>query len=268
MKMRQLGRTDLAVSAIGLGTVKLGRDQGVKYPQPFEKPDDSQAEVLLHSARELGINLIDTAPAYGASEERLGKLLLKQRAEWIICSKAGEEFDDGESSFNFTPAHLRYSMERSLRRLNTDYLDILLIHSDGNDSEIINRYEVFDTLAEMKRAGWIRAFGLSGKTVEGGLLTARYADVAMVTLNPGYTDELPVIQACAEHNTGVLIKKALASGHLPLPDDTADADPVQTALDLVLQQAGVHSAIIGTINPAHLRENVRKAERALHLKTG
>ncbi|MFW8341556.1 aldo/keto reductase, partial [Klebsiella pneumoniae] len=70
--LRPLGSTGLRVSPLGLGTVKLGRDQGVKYPNGFRIPDDQQARELLYLARELGINLIDTAPAYGVSEERLG----------------------------------------------------------------------------------------------------------------------------------------------------------------------------------------------------
>ena len=72
---RPLGSTGLMVSPLGLGTGKLGRDQGVKYPSGFQIPDDDEARMLLKLARDLGINLIDTAPAYGRSEERLGPLL-------------------------------------------------------------------------------------------------------------------------------------------------------------------------------------------------
>ena len=88
--LRPLGRTGLQVSALGLGTVKLGRNQDVKYPRAFELPDDRSAAALLDRARGLGINLLDTAPAYGSSEERLGGLLAGQREHWIICSKVGE----------------------------------------------------------------------------------------------------------------------------------------------------------------------------------
>ena len=94
---RPLGSTGLLVSPLGLGTVKLGRDQGVKYPNGFQIPDDDEARMLLKLARDLGINLIDTAPAYGRSEERLGPLLRGQRQDWVIVSKVGEEFADGQS---------------------------------------------------------------------------------------------------------------------------------------------------------------------------
>ena len=114
---RPLGSTGLMVSPLGLGTVKLGRDQGVKYPNGFQIPDDDAARMLLKQAKGLGINLIDTAPAYGRSEERLGPLLRGQRQDWVIVSKVGEEFADGLSRHDFSAAHTRMSVERSLNVL-------------------------------------------------------------------------------------------------------------------------------------------------------
>ncbi len=74
MELRPLGSTGIKVSLLGLGTVKLGRNEGVKYPRPFDLPDDRSVVALLETAQSLGINLLDTAPAYGRSEERLGAL--------------------------------------------------------------------------------------------------------------------------------------------------------------------------------------------------
>ncbi len=251
--------TDMQVSAIGLGTVKLGRDQGVKYPKGFKIPDDQQALALINLARELGINLIDTAPAYGNSEERLGKLLKQQRKDWIICSKVGEEFDQGKSSFNFSPEHTRFSIERSLTRLDTDVIDIVLVHSDGNDVEIINN-GILDVLADIKQQGKIRAFGMSTKTVAGGLLAAEKSDAVMVTYNLSEQSEAEVIDYCEQHQRAVLIKKALASGHIC---ETDDDDPVLASMRFIFNHPGVTSAIIGTITPAHLRHNVACALDAL-----
>ncbi len=157
--MRDLGDTGLTVSALGLGTVKIGRDQGVKYPTAFSIPDDDAVRNLLARARDLGINLIDTAPAYGRSEERLGELL-RDRHDWVIVSKVGEEFDNGDSHFDFSPAHTRASVERSLRRLNTDHLDCVLVHSDGNDKDIL-RSGTLEVLEALKREGLIRNTHLS-----------------------------------------------------------------------------------------------------------
>ena len=75
MPRRRLGRTGIEVGVLGLGTVKFGRDQGLKYPRGFTIPDDRAVRALLDLARDLGINLLDTAPAYGDSEARLGRLL-------------------------------------------------------------------------------------------------------------------------------------------------------------------------------------------------
>ncbi|RMF19908.1 MAG: aldo/keto reductase [Gammaproteobacteria bacterium] len=259
MKRRQLGQTGLSVSPIGLGTVKIGRDQGVKYPSGFTIPDDDAVRNLLALARDLGINVVDTAPAYGTSETRLGQLLTSRR-DWVIVTKVGEEFEGGESRFDFTPEHVRFSVERSLKRLNTDWLDMVLIHSDGQDLDALNRWGTLDALLELKAKGLIRAVGASTKTVEGGLETLRRADVAMVTRHPGYDDETPVLDYAAAHNKGTLIKKALASGHLVMKDDP---DPIGTALQHAFSHPGTGCVILGTINPAHLRENVKKAEAAL-----
>lgn len=226
---RPLGSTGLRVSPLGLGTVKLGRDQGVKYPSGFQIPDDDEARMLLKLSRDLGINLIDTAPAYGRSEERLGPLLRGQRQDWVIVSKVGEEFVDGQSSHDFSAAHTRRSVERSLKRLETDFIDLVLVHSDGNDLAILNGCEVYETLAELKREGKIRGFGLSGKTVEGGLKALETGDCAMVTYNLNEQAELPVIDYAAAHGKAILVKKALASGHVCL---SPGVDPVLSLIHI------------------------------------
>lgn len=260
MQKRRIGQTDLYVSAIGLGTVKFGRNEGVKYPSAFELPTDAAIDRLLGIAAEQGINFIDTAPAYGCSEERLGRLLPGSRLDWVIATKAGETFADGESTFDFSPAAITASVHRSLRRLQTDYLDLLLIHSDGRDEAIIHEEGVFTTLAALKQAGKIRAFGMSTKTVAGGLLTLAHADVAMVTFNPNATAEREVIARGHQTGKGILIKKALASGHLP---SASGHDAVSMALQTVFNEPGVSSVIIGSINPQHLRSNIACAREIL-----
>ena len=226
---RPLGSTGLSISPLGLGTVKLGRDQGVKYPNGFSIPDDAQACQLLALARELGINLIDTAPAYGVSEERLGLLLAGQRDEWVIVSKVGEEFENGQSRFDFSATHTRRSSAAS--RLRTDRIELVLVHSDGNDLDILQHAEVYQTLAELKREGKILGYGLSGKTVDGGLLALQQGDCAMVTYNLNEQAERPVLDYAAAHGKGILIKKALASGHACLkPGEDSGAPQLRAAV--------------------------------------
>lgn len=250
--------SDIDVSRIGLGTVKFGRNEQVKYPTGFDLPDDKTILNLLSLAKDLGINLLDTAPAYGYSEERLGKLLT-HRHEWVLCSKAGEEFGDSKSHFDFSEDNIKKSIDKSLQKLKTDYLDILLIHSDGNDVALITD-GIFEVLTEAKKQGKIRCFGMSTKTIEGGKLTVDHADVVMVTHNPSYTNEKPVIEHAHQNNKAVFIKKAFASGHL---NEISDNDPIQAALDFIFQTQGVTSIITGTINPLHLRETIVKAIKAI-----
>lgn len=268
--LRPLGRTGLSVSAVGLGTVKLGRTQGVSYPTAFELPSDEHAADLLRTAADLGVTLIDTAPAYGSSEERLGMLMKRHvwfggRDRWVVSTKVGEAFENGVSSFDFSPAGVRASVERSLQRLGAGVLDLVLIHSSGDDERILRESGAVETLGELKRAGLIRAAGISSKTVAGGLLALDLGlDVLMLTLNAGDTSQLTVVEAAGRRGAGVLIKKGLASGHAAV-GALPGTDPVRAAMSFLFTAApgAVSSVVVGTINPAHLRHNVEAARAAL-----
>ncbi len=258
MELRELGNTGIKVSPLGLGTVKIGRDEQVKYPTDFKIPDDQAVRDLFAMAWDLGINTLDTAPAYGNSEERLGQLL-PNKNNWVIVGKVGEIFENGQSSFDFSAEYTRMSVERSLKRLGRDFIDVVLVHSDGNDMDIIRNEEVCDTLQELKREGLIKAVGMSTKTVEGGIWCVENMDVVMATYNPVHTEELPVLERAAELGKGILIKKGLQSGHA---HSAAGGSGVEQALRFVFEQP-VHSVVVGTINPKHLRENVSIIERVL-----
>lgn len=251
MQLRPLGDTGIMVSPIGLGTVKFGRNEQVKYPKPFDLPQDGEISDLLAMASDLGINLLDSAPAYGSSQERLGRLLPGSRDRWVLVSKVGEFFEDGTSRFDFSFDTTIKVVEHSLRTLNTDYLDLVLIHSDGDDLRILEQEGALDALRELKQRGLIRAHGMSSKTPEGGMHTVREMDVVMATCNPDYDDDLPVLEAAAAANRGVLIKKGLQSGHVSGPEG------VVQSMEYIFSQPGVSSMIVGTINPKHLQDNVK-----------
>lgn len=251
----ELGQTGLQVSRLGLGTVKFGRNQGIKYPQGFELPSDEELAALLALAQELGINTLDTAPAYGTSEERLGSLLKGQRKDWIIVGKAGEEFEDGQSSYHFTPDHFKMSLERSLKRLNTDYIDALLIHSDGNDTDILHNDALIKTLIGFQEQGMVKAVGASTKTVEGGKLAVDLLDIVMAMYTADHTDEKAVLDYALKKNKGVLLKKALSSGH---------NTHIQDAMRFAFSHPAVHSIIVGTITPKHLQQNMEESRAALN----
>lgn len=270
---KQIAGTDLEVSPLGFGTVKFGRDQGVKYPERFTIPDDREMFGLLGLAHDLGMNLLDTAPAYGASEERLGQLFTRHkglREQWVICSKVGEEFvavenGQGESYFDFSEQHIRFSVERSLKRLNTDVIELMLVHSNGDDINIIEQTGCLEVLADLKKEGKILASGMSTKTVAGGVLALKHSDVAMVTYNLNEQGEKPVLDYALEHGKGIFIKKAFASGHACLSGHLARENPVLESMKLVFSHPAVSSAIVGTINPVHMQQNVEACLKACQM---
>ncbi len=241
---RPLGATGIEVSLIGLGTVKIGRNTGLDMA-PFELPSLRQARRLVDGARDLGINLLDTAAAYGESEARLGALLAGNRQRWVLCTKAGEVHEDGESLYDFSAQAIRQSVETSLRRLRTDYLDVVFVHSDGRDMAILSQAEALDTLTTLKREGTIRAVGFSHKTIAGGRTALAQCDVIMTALSYGDRSQRDVVREAGDHGRGVLVKKPLDSGW---------ASP-QT-LGYVANQPGVSSIVVGTTDLAHLEENV------------
>ena len=235
------------MSPLGLGTTKFGRNEEVKYPREFDLPTDSEILALLECARLWGINLIDTAPAYGTSEERIGRLLV-EREDWVIATKVGETFDGGQSRFDFSPEAIRRSVEESLRRLRTDWLDLVLLHSNGDDLSILDRSDALETLDSLREAGKIRAIGASTKTVAGGLRATELCDVVMLSLSRADLSQRPVVEAAHRARVGVLAKKPLASGH--------DPDPA-LALAEVAASPGLTSIVVGTLSAEHLEQNAR-----------
>lgn len=260
LPQRPLGSTGLNVSVLGLGTVKFGRNQKIRYPT-FELPSDSAICELLDDACACGINLLDTAPAYGVSEERLGQLLGTRRNAFVLVTKTGEEFADGESAYHFSAEHTRLSVERSLKRLRTNRLDCVLVHCSRNDLEVLTKTDVLVELQKLKDRGDIRSFGASTYTVEGGIFAVEHTDVVMVAYSAGYAEEKSVVERAAALNKGVLIKKGLGSGNLDA------SSSIDEALHPVLTEPGVSSLIIGTINREHLRENVAAAGRVVESMT-
>ncbi len=251
MNLRPLGRSGVAVTPIGFGAFKIGRNEKTKYAASYALPDEVAVERLLNELLDMGVAYIDTAPAYGRSEERIGRAISHRRSEFTLSSKVGESFEHGESRYDFSAAAVRASVEQSLRRLKTDVLDIVLIHSDGRDIEIQQSSDAVPTLVEIKRQGLVRAIGLSGKTVEGARLALDWADVLMVEYHVEDPSHGPVIAAAAERGVGVVVKKGLASGKLP----------AEEAIGFVLSNAGVASLVIGGLNLEHFRSNVSLARQ-------
>lgn len=246
MKPRPLGKTGLAVSPIGFGAFKIGRNEKAKYSEPYPLPDDLAVERLLNGVLDLGVTYVDTAPAYGLSEERIGRLLAHRRQEFSLSTKVGEIFEHGQSRYDFSALAVRSSVEQSLMRLRTEVLDLVFVHAHGADVEIQQSSDVVPTLCELKRQGLVRAIGLSGKTEAGARLALDWADVLMVEYHLLDESHAGVIATAAKRGLGVIVKKGLASGQL-----AADQ-----AIRFALGNPGVASLVVGGLNIDHMKANV------------
>lgn len=253
MVCRSLGQTGLTVSCIGLGTTQLGRNTDVKYPRPFTLPSDQQVSDLLDTALTSGVNLIDTAPAYGWSEARLGAFVGSHRERLVLSTKCGEHYSNGRSTYDFSARALIASLEASLRRLRVDHIDILLLHSDGRDIDILTQTDALEALESLKQSGKTRAIGISAKTPDGIHEACRTLDVIMAPFSQKDPRLAEALRAAHEAGLGTLAIKGLASGYL-------EARP---AIQFVLRQEFIDALIVGTTNPRHLCEAVSLAEDAV-----
>ena len=253
MELRSLGSNGPMVSPLSLGSTKFGRREGVKYPTDFALPSDGQLAELLALAKDTGINLVDTAPAYGTAEARIGDLIGNDD-HWRFATKVGEEFVDGRSYYDFSPKAIRTSVERSRQRLRRDILDIVLLHLSDDETAILNEGAAMATLMELQEKGLIGSVGASTKTVFAGLLAVSQCDLVMITLNPADQSQLPVIAAARTSRKGILIKKPLDSGH---------HSDIGAALGASVLQPGVTSVVIGTIDKDHLAQNCTAVGQAL-----
>lgn len=250
LNRRPLGRTGLTVSPIGFGGFKIGRNLKTKYPTAYDLPSEAEVGRLVSGLMDLGINYFDTAPAYGLSEARIGRWLSPRRSQVVLATKVGETFSEGASRYDFSAAGLRASVERSLARLKTDAIDVLLLHSDGRDLWIQNETDAVSVLQNLKARGLVRAIGLSGKTAEGAERALGWADLLMVEYHLEDRSHESLIRQAAQRGVGIVVKKGLASGHL---------QPAE-AVRFVLANPHVASLVVGGLSLEHFQQNVRTAD--------
>ena len=213
MKYRRLGKTNLEVSVVGVGTWQFGGEWGKTF---------SQAEVdrLLGRARELGINLIDTAECYGdhLSERLVGAAIKGAREEWIVATKFGHKFHDNfERTDRWSANEVLAQLEASLEALQTDYIDLYQFHS-GSD-EVFSNDELWAMLNEQVQSGRVRHLGISIGSNDNLHQTANASEVGASVIQVVYnrldrTPEARVLPACEEQDLGVLARVPLASGFL------------------------------------------------------
>lgn len=251
MDQRRLGRSGPLVSLLGYGAFKIGRNQQTKYAASYDLPTDSEVARLLNGVLDLGINYIDTAPAYGLSEERIGRAIGHRRTEFILSTKVGESFDNGRSTYDFSSQSIVASVQRSLQRLRLDVLDIVFLHANSDDLAIATSTDAVSTLRQLRDRGLIRQIGFSAKTIAGANAALSWADVMMLEFHLADRQMEQTITAAAEIGIGIVVKKALASGNLS----------VQDALRFVTTFPGVTTTVVGTLNLDHMRANLEAATR-------
>ncbi len=241
----------LTISPIGFGAFKIGRNEKIKYPSAFDLPSDEDAAKLLNDVLDMGITHVDTAPAYGLSEQRIGDAIAHRRDEFILSTKVGETFTEGHSHYAFDAQSVRTSIETSLRHLKTAAVDILFIHAHRDDQAILNETEIVETVVRLRDAGKARLIGFSGYTETAFASSLQWADAIMVEYHMDDRSRENVISTAAQRDIAVIVKKGLSAGHLD-PDE---------AIAFVLDNPNVTSLLIGSLNSDHLRANINVAKR-------
>lgn len=261
------GKTGLEVSVLGFGGAELGFDGGVT---------DQQVAALLHPAIEAGLNVIDTASAYLASEQLLGRALVGRRDQVHLFTKCGAT--DGFSRSDWSARGIRSQLEQSLRALKTDHVELLQLHSCGIDT--LERGEAIDALEALKREGKTRFIGYSGDgDAAVWAVTCGRFDALQTSIN--VADQLVLEQAlplAAKASMGVIAKRPVANVVWRFGDDGPDDGyhssywrrmrvldfeftkrPLKEAVGIALRftafQPGLSTAIVGSSSPGRWAEN-------------
>lgn len=262
MKYRRLGKTDLRVSVIGVGTWQFGGDWGKDFNQ-------KEVDAILNHAKERGINLIDTAECYGPhhmSEHFIGDFLSRDRREdWVIASKFGHQWhEQWENAWDVK--QIRLQLEESLKALRTDYIDLYQFHS-GSD-EVFNQDDMWTMLDKQVQAGTIRNLGISIGSNRNIYQTDRASELNAKAIQVVYNrlDQAPeeeVFPSCMKQDLGVLARVPLASGYLSgkykpgtVFHDNVRKNRDQDEIDMKLK-------LVEEIQKSEVPEGVNMAEWAL-----
>ncbi|RCX13278.1 aryl-alcohol dehydrogenase-like predicted oxidoreductase [Fontibacillus phaseoli] len=294
MKYRRLGKTELNVSVIGIGTWQFGGEWGLNFSQ-------DEVDAILDKGQELGINLIDTAECYGdhLSESFIGNYIgRRKREDWIIATKFGHHFHERFTRTDMYGAQdVLKQLDDSLKALQTDYIDLYQFHS-GPDTAFDND-ELWTVLDKQKQAGKIRHLGTSIGSNDNLHQTEASSKVNSEVIQVVYNrlDRVPeqrVFPSCETQDLGVLARVPLASGYLSGkykpgavfdntdvrhrhdPESTRrkleeveqiarkevpeGVDMAQWALAWCLRHPAVTSVIPGCKNPAQVESNASAAE--------
>jgi aryl-alcohol dehydrogenase-like predicted oxidoreductase len=282
MKYRRLGRTDLRVSEISLGTVEIGKDYGIPVDGEKLRPTETEAARLLNSALDRGVNFIDTARAYGESEAIIGRALNERRGEYVLASKVNNQGLEGLTG-KALRLQVESSISESLRALRTDVIDLMYIHSATLD--IIKQGAVLKILQDAQRAGYIRFIGASTYGEQAALAAVEDGSYDCLQIAYNLLDRRPeqrIFSKAQQEDVGivarsVLLKGALTERYIHLPKELGElmssvnrlatlctAERIrlpELAYRFVLANPVVASALVGTGRQYELEEVLDFAER-------
>lgn len=274
MERRQLGKTDMQVSVLGFGGAEIG----------FQGATEETVERLLKSALDAGLNVIDTGECYEGSEELIGKTVSDRRADYYLFTKCGHP--RGIGSEDWSPASLLESIERSLRRLGTERLDLIQLHSCSE--AVLRKGDAIAALQTAREKGYARYIGYSGDSV-----AARYAvecgafDTLQTSINLADQEAIDLTLPLArEKQMGVIAKRPIANAawkenHKPIDSyhhaywdrltklnyefirNLPLEESIAHALRFTLSVPGVDTAIVGTTKPERWQENAKLVEAGL-----
>jgi aryl-alcohol dehydrogenase-like predicted oxidoreductase len=277
METRILGRTNLKVTRLGFGAMEL-RGPRIWNGRPIT---DQQAERILNAALDSGINFIDTSNDYGRSEEFIGRFISRRRSEFFIATKCGclvvNAGDHDETRHVWTRENVLRGIDESLSRLKTDYVDVLQLHNpqvaDAQAGDLVS------VLREIQAAGKTRWIGCSSTLPH---LPEYIAWGAFDTFQIPYSaleraHEVQISRA-AQAGAGTIIRGGVARGEPSAGQGQADRwkkleqagldellaegeTRTQFLLRFTLTHPDLHTTIVGTLDPAHLQENLAAAQR-------
>jgi aryl-alcohol dehydrogenase-like predicted oxidoreductase len=223
MKYRELGKTGIQVSEIGFGAWGIGGSS--KGAIAYGSTDDEESSLALRTAFNLGINFYDTSDIYGFghSQELIGEAFKDCRTNIVIASKVGFLNFDGIQ--DFSPRHIRNTVETSLKYLQTDYIDLYQLHSPPIDL-IKNEDAILSTLETLKQQGKIRAIGISVRSPDDGIIAVNQFNFEVVQVNFNMVDqralENGLLDLCRRKSVGVIIRTPLCFGFLTGKYTSAD----------------------------------------------
>jgi 1-deoxyxylulose-5-phosphate synthase len=216
MEKRALGNTGLQVSEIAFGGVEIGIPYGFGVHSEAEMLQEKDAIKLLHLSLDRGINFYDTARMYGKSESLIGKAFRSHRDQVVISSKCQHFLlpDGSLPKSTDIPTIIQLSLEKSLKALQTDYLDVFMLHQA--DVETLNNEAVKDTFLKLKEAGKVRCIGASTYTVEETSIAIQNGiwEVVQVPLNLLDQRQAILFEQASERGVGVVIRSVLLRGLL------------------------------------------------------